>query len=95
MRVEQSLIVIANRECSLLSKVIVRNLGIHIIVPVQFSHCLVVSNGAPVRLTRVNLMQTLLSFDGKIDARIEFRFGLFADNSCRLRDGLDNRALGL
>jgi len=67
----------------------------HIIVPVQFSHCLVVSNGAPVRLTRVNLMQTLLSFDGKIDARIEFRFGLFADNSCRLRDGLDNRALGL
>ena len=67
----------------------------HIIVPVQFSHCLVVSNGAPVRLTRVNLVQTLLSFDGKIDARIEFRFGLFADNMCRLRDGLDNRALGL
>jgi hypothetical protein len=67
----------------------------HIIVPVQFSHCLVVSNGASARLTRVNLMQTLLSFDGKIDARIEFHFGLFTDNSCRLRDGLDNRALGL
>jgi hypothetical protein len=67
----------------------------HIIVPVQFSHCLVVTNGAPARLTRVNFMQTLLSFDGKIDARIEFRFGLFSDNSCRLRDGLDDRALGL
>jgi hypothetical protein len=67
----------------------------HIIVPVQFSHCLVVSNGAPARLTRVNFMQTLLSFDGKVDARIEFRFGLFSDNSCRLRDGLDDRALGL
>jgi hypothetical protein len=67
----------------------------YIIVPVQFSHCLVVSNGAPARLTRVNLMQTLLSFEGTIDARIEFRFGLFTDNTCRLRDGMDTRALGL
>jgi hypothetical protein len=67
----------------------------HILLPVQFSHCLVVVNGAAARLTRANLFQTLMSFDRTVDARIEFRFGLFADNSCRLRDGLDNKALGL
>jgi hypothetical protein len=67
----------------------------HILLPVQFSHCLVVVNGAAARLARANLFQTLMSFDRAIDARIEFRFGLFADNSCRLRDGLDDKALGL
>jgi len=67
----------------------------HILLPVQFSHCLVVVNGAPARLTRANLMQTLVSFEGTLDARLEFHFGLFADNKCRLRDGLDNKALGL
>jgi hypothetical protein len=67
----------------------------HILLPVQFSHCLVVVNGAAARLARANLFQTLMSFDRTINARIEFRFGLFADNSCRLRDGLDNKALGL
>lgn len=67
----------------------------HILLPIQFSHCLVVVNGAAARLTRANLFQTLMSFEGAVDARIEFRFGLFADNQCRLRDGLDNKALGL
>jgi hypothetical protein len=67
----------------------------HILLPLQFSHCLVVVNGAAARLSRANLFQTLMSFDRAVDARIEFRFGLFADNSCRLRDGLDNKALGL
>jgi hypothetical protein len=67
----------------------------HILLPLQFSHCLVVVNGAAVRLTRANLIQTLMSFDGMVDARFEFRFGLFADNRCRLRDGEDNKALGL
>jgi hypothetical protein len=67
----------------------------HILLPVQFSHCLVVVNGSPARLTRANLLQTLVSFDGALDARLEFRFGLFADNKCRIRDGQDNKALGL
>jgi len=67
----------------------------HILLPVQFSHCLVVVNGAAARLTRANLFQTLMSFDRAVDARIEFRFGLFGDNACRVRDGLDNKALGL
>jgi hypothetical protein len=30
----------------------------HILLPVQFSHCLVVVNGAAARLTRANLFQT-------------------------------------
>jgi hypothetical protein len=67
----------------------------HILLPLQFSHCLVVVNGAAARLSRANLFQTLMSFERAVDAHIEFRFGLFADNSCRLRDGLDNKALGL
>jgi hypothetical protein len=67
----------------------------HILLPIQFSHCLIVVNGAPVRLTRANLFQTLMSFDGAVDVRIEFQFGLFSDNKCRLRDGSDNKALGL
>ena len=67
----------------------------HILVPIQFSHCLVVVNGAAARLSRANLFQTLLSFDDTVDARIEFHFGLFADNKCRIRDGLDNKILGL
>ena len=67
----------------------------HIVLPIQFSNCLVVVNGTPVRLRRVNLMQTLMSFSGAVDARIELHFGLFADNSCRLRDARDNQALGL
>jgi hypothetical protein len=67
----------------------------HILLPLQFSHCLVVVNGAAARLSRANLFQTLMSIDRAVDARIEFRFGLFTDNACRLRDGLDNKALGL
>ena len=67
----------------------------HILLPLQFSHCLVIVNGAAARLSRANLFQTLMSFDRAVDARIEFQFGLFADNACRRRDGLDNKALGL
>src|SRR2546430_15799263 len=35
------------------------------ILPLQFSHCLVVVNGSPARLIRANLFQTLVSFDGR------------------------------
>jgi hypothetical protein len=66
----------------------------HILLPVQFSHCLRVVNSSPARLTRANLLQTLVSFEGALDARLEFHFGLFANNKCRLRDGQDNKALG-
>ena len=67
--------------------------------PISFCRCsspiVFASSAAPVRLIRANLMQTLISFDRTLDARLEFRFGLFADNTCRLRDGLDNKALAL
>ena len=67
----------------------------HILLPLQFSHCLVIVNQAAARLSRANLFQTLMSFDRAVDARIEFQFGLFANNACRRQDGLDNKALGL
>ena len=65
------------------------------LLPLQFSHCLVIVNGAAARLSLANLFQTLMSFDRAVDARIEFQFGLFANNACRRRDGLDKKALGL
>jgi hypothetical protein len=67
----------------------------HIVLPVQYSNCLAVVNGAKVALARANLFQTLMSFNGAVDARIEFHFGLFANNKCRLRDGAENKMLGL
>jgi hypothetical protein len=67
----------------------------HILLPVQYSNCLVVVSGAKVALARANLFQTLMSFNGAVDARIEFHFGLFANNKCRLRDGAENKMLGL
>ena len=51
----------------------------HILLPLQFSHCLVIVNAAAARLSRANLFQTLMSFDRTVDARIEFQFGLFAN----------------
>jgi hypothetical protein len=67
----------------------------HVLLPIQFSHCLVVANGAPVQLRRANLMQTLMSFQGAVDAELRFRFGLFQHNGCRLRDAVENKWMGL
>ena len=57
----------------------------HIVLPVQFSNCLVVINGAAAHFARANLLQTLMSFDGAVDARIEFHFGLFAATNAAFR----------
>lgn len=45
----------------------------HIVVPVQFSHCLVVSNGAPIRLTRVNLCK--LCYPSMVRSMLALNFG--------------------
>jgi hypothetical protein len=44
----------------------------HIVLPVQFSNCVAAVKGAVTCLARVNLLQTLMTFDGEVDAGIEF-----------------------
>jgi hypothetical protein len=68
-----------------------------LLLPIQFSRCLAVADHAggavKPRLYRANLIQTLVLFEGRLDATIEFDFGFFGNASCRLRDGRDVAAM--
>ncbi len=72
-----------------------------VLVPVQFSRCFrmqpVGSAGdlAGGRLLRANGIQTLLEFQGRIDARVRFEFGLLGAAQCRLQDVRELDALEL
>lgn len=66
----------------------------HILLPVQFSHCLRVVNGSPARLTRANLLQTLVSFEGALDARLEFHLDCSPTTSVAFVMGRTTRHLG-
>jgi hypothetical protein len=55
-----------------------------LVLPFEYSHCLrLTSANAGARLVPVNLQQTGLLFEGSVEARITYRFGLFSDSSCR------------
>jgi hypothetical protein len=68
-----------------------------LVLPFEYSHCLRLTEaGGRARLVPVNLQQTGLLFQGSVEARITYRFGLFGDSSCRGHDvrranGLDLR----
>jgi hypothetical protein len=67
-----------------------------LVLPFEYSHCLhlnVVSGNA--RLVPVNLQQTGMLFEGGVEARIIYRFGLFADAGCRGEDVKRANALRL
>jgi hypothetical protein len=55
-----------------------------LVLPFEYSHCLRLdaANGK-ARLVPVNLQQTGLLFQGSVEAKIIYRFGLFADAGCR------------
>src|SRR5262249_24096125 len=64
-----------------------------LVLPVQFSRCLTVSGmGDPV-LFRANLMQLGVSFTGRLDATLEFRFGPIFASNCRIEDIRDMERL--
>ena len=68
-----------------------------LVLPFEYSHCLRIdaaSNGR-ARLIPVNLQQTGLLFEGNVEARIIYRFGLLADSSCRGDDLERAKALKL
>jgi hypothetical protein len=66
-----------------------------LVLPVQYSRCWSVSGeGGPV-LFRANLMQLGISFAGKLDANLFFRFGPLFASACRIEDIKDMERLGI
>jgi len=68
-----------------------------LVLPFEYSHCLHLdaANNGRARLIPVNLQQTGLLFEGNVEARISYRFGLLADSSCRGDDLERAKALKL
>jgi hypothetical protein len=72
-----------------------------LVLPVQFSNSLRIistdtnSNGTPIKLLRVNLVETGVLFNGAIDIKIAHIFGPFRGVAGRLRDIEDCRRLGI
>ena len=64
----------------------------HLLLPVQFLPLPCGGQWCSGALTRANLLQTLVSFEGTLDTRLESRSGL---PTMVAGDGLDNKALGL
>jgi len=58
-----------------------------LILPFDYSHCLrLEAAGGGARLIPVNLQQTGLLFEERVEAKITYRFGLFRDSHCRAQD---------
>ncbi|MEY2498934.1 MAG: hypothetical protein QOD12_2490 [Verrucomicrobiota bacterium] len=72
-----------------------------LVLPVQFSNSLQIvttrtnSKRVPIKLLRVNLLETGVLFDGEIDMRIAHVFGPFRGVQGRLRDVEDCKRLGI
>ena len=65
-----------------------------LLLPVQYSHCLVLSEPVTARLLPANLVQTAVLFQGSIDLRIYLEYGLFRPG-CRKQDLADLAELGI
>lgn len=66
-----------------------------LVLPVQYSRCWSVSGEGGPTLFRANLMQLGISFAGKLDAKLVFRFGPFLASACRIEDIKDIEQLGI
>jgi len=65
-----------------------------LLLPLQYSRCLVLSEGVKAKLLPANLVQTVVLFEGNIDLRIYFEYGLFRPG-CRRQDLADLAELGI
>jgi hypothetical protein len=65
-----------------------------LLLPVQYSHCLVPSEVVKARLLPANLVQTAVLFQGNIELRIYFEYGVF-HSGCRRQDLADLAELGI
>ena len=72
-----------------------------LVLPLQFSNSLQItstetnSSGKPIQLLRVNLVETGVLFEGKIDFKFAHVFGLLRGISGRKRDIEDCKRLGI
>jgi hypothetical protein len=57
-----------------------------LVLPVQYSRCWTVFGEGDPKLIRANLMQLGISFEGKLDANLVFRFGPIFAAQCRIDD---------
>jgi hypothetical protein len=64
-----------------------------VILPQQFTHCLVPADRR-VKLVRANLMMTGLLFSGEVDTDITFEYGIFSAG-CRRADLADMKQMDL
>jgi hypothetical protein len=65
-----------------------------LLLPLQYSHCLIPSEPAKAKLLPANLVQTAVLFQGSIDLHIHLEYGLFRPG-CRKRDLADLAELGI
>jgi len=66
-----------------------------LVLPIQYSRCWTVSGeGNPV-LFRANMMQLGISFTGRLDTNLTFRFGPILASGCRIKDISDMERLGI
>lgn len=65
-----------------------------LLLPLQFSHCLHASN-ANARVTRADLIFTLIQFEGQLDERLSWDFSFWRQSDCRMEDVADLRRFRL
>jgi hypothetical protein len=63
-----------------------------LVLPIQYSHCLMLEDAPNARLVRANFLLTGLIFTGPINAMIEFNYGFF-NAACRKADFRDLEAM--
>ena len=72
-----------------------------LVLPIQFSNSLEIistrtnSKRVPIKMLRVNLLETGVLFDGEIDIKVAHVFGPFRGVKGRLRDIEDCKRLGI
>ncbi|RDI48137.1 hypothetical protein AQULUS_05710 [Aquicella lusitana] len=73
-----------------------------LLLPLQYSHCFSVtevqrspSTEPTTRLIRANLIHSALLFKGKLDAKLNFNFGIGSNVHCRQQDINDMKELGI
>ncbi len=64
-----------------------------LVLPIQYSRCWTISTPKQASLFRANLMQLGVSFSGKLDARLVFRYGPVLAGDCRIADLRDAHRL--
>jgi hypothetical protein len=65
-----------------------------LLLPLQYSRCLVLNDAGRAMLLPANLVQTAVLFQGSIDLRIHLEYGVFHPG-CRRRDLADLAELGI